>query len=213
VSIHLLLEDEKTIIESSNLSESRKIGQVYCYLSSGPIPMIKIGKGKNGRQRMASWIGEYPPSWGNGEIVFIIDKLNQSTGESAFHKFFKEQRVPPENMKWHLGLQEWQSLPDGATEWFYCDKFILNQFMSVGIDLVQMYKNKTNTEPPRDISSFELWLSSTIYKANRFFRKLLGFVSLLVTTIFAVSLWGSWGSFFFFTLIGLYISILIFPRP
>ena len=213
MSIHLLVEDEKSIIESSNLSESRKIGQVYCYLSSGPIPMIKIGKGKNGRQRMASWIGEYPPSWGNGEIVFIIDKLNQSTGESAFHKFFKEQRVPPENMKRHLGLQEWQSLPDGATEWFYCDTFIKNTFRSVGIDLVQLYKSKSNTEPPRDISSFELWLYSTVYKANNFFRKLLGFLSLLVTVIFAVSLWGTWGTFFIFTLIGLYISILIFPKP
>ena len=213
MSIHLLLEDEKTIIESSNLSESRKIGQVYCYLSSGPIPMIKIGKGKNGRQRMASWIGEYPPSWGNGEIVFIIDKLNQSTGESAFHKFFKEQRVSPENMKRHLGLQEWQNLPDGATEWFYCDTFIKNTFRSAGIDLVQLYKSKSNVEPPRDISSFELWLYSTVYKVNNSFRKLLGFVSLLVTVIFAVSLWGTWGTFLIFTLIGLYISILIFPKP
>ena len=213
MSIHLLLEDEKTIIESSNLSESRKIGQVYCYLSSGPIPMIKIGKGKNGRQRMASWIGEYPKSWGNGEIVFIIDKLNQSTGESAFHRFFKEQRVSPENMKHHLGLQEWQKLPDGATEWFYCDTFIKNTFRSVGIDLVQLYKSKSNTEPPRDISSFELWLYSTVYKVNNSFRKLLGFVSLLVTVIFAVSLWGTWGTFLIFTLIGLYISILIFPKP
>ncbi len=213
MSIHSLLEDEKTIIESSNLSESRKIGQVYCYLSSGPIPMIKIGKGKNGRQRMASWIREYPPSWGNGDIVFIIDKLNQSTGESAFHKFFKEQRVPPENMKRHLGLQEWQSLPDGATEWFYCDTFVKNTFRSAGIDLVQLYKSKSNTESPRDISTFELWLYSTVYKVNNMFRKLLGFLSLLITTIFAVSLWGTWGTFIFFTLIGLYISILIFPRP
>ena len=213
MSIHLLLEDEKTIIESSNLSESRKIGQVYCYLSSGPIPMLKIGKGKNGRQRMASWIQEYPPSWKNGDVVFIIDKLNQSTGESAFHKFFKEQRVSPENMKRHLGLQEWQSLPDGATEWFYCDTFIKNTFRSAGIDLVQLYKSKTNTEPPRDISSFEVWLYSTVYTLNKFFRKLLGIVSLLITTAIAISLWGSWATFIIFTLLGLYISLLIFPRP
>ena len=213
MTIHLLLEDEKTIIESSNLSESRKIGQVYCYLSSGPIPMLKIGKGKNGRQRMASWISEYPPSWGNGEIVFIIDKLNQSTGESSFHKFFKEQRVSPENMKRHLGLQEWQSLPDGATEWFYCDTFIKNTFRSAGIDLVQLYKSKTNTEPPRDISSFEVWLYSTVYTVNKFFRKLLGISSLLITTAIAISLWGSWATFIIFTLLGLYISLLIFPRP
>tara|TARA_R110001592_G_scaffold160843_1_gene393155 strand:- start:55 stop:582 length:528 start_codon:yes stop_codon:yes gene_type:complete len=175
--------------------------------------MLKIGKGKNGRQRMASWISEYPPSWGNGEIVFIIDKLNQSTGESSFHKFFKEQRVPPENMKRHLGLQEWQSLPDGATEWFYCDTFIKNTFRSAGIDLVQLYKGKTNAEPPRDISSFEVWLYSTVYTVNKFFRKLLGISSLLITTVIAISLWGSWATFIIFTLLGLYISLLIFPRP
>lgn len=211
MSIHLLIEDEKTAIESCHLSESGKIGQVYCYLSSGPIPMIKIGKGKNGRQRMASWIKEYPPSWGNGEIIFIIDKLNQSTGESAFHKFFKEQRVPPENMKQHLGLQEWQRLPDGATEWFYCDTFIKNTFRSVGIDLVQLYKSKSNVKPVRDVSSFEVWIYDMICKANNIFRKLFGFLGLLVTVIIAISLWGNWGTFFVFTLIGVYISTLIFP--
>lgn len=211
MNLSTLIADEKHIIESSSLEQSTKVGQVYCYISSGPFPMIKIGKGKNGRQRMASWIQEYPPEWRNGEVVFVIDKMNQSTAETAFHKFFAEQRVSQEAMRDHLGIESWQRLPDGASEWFYCDTFVKNSFRSVGIDLVQIYKNKTHRDVERDPSKFEVWMYTLLYKANRLFRGILGWTTLLITTILAVAAWGTWIPFGITILLGLYIAGLLFP--
>lgn len=207
-----LIADEKHTIENSSLEYATKVGQVYCYLSSGPIPMIKIGKGKNGRQRMASWIKEYPPSWRNGHIVFIIDKMNQSTGESSLHRFFSKQRVPSDYMKRALDLSDWQRLPDGASEWFFCDTFIKESFRSAGIDLVALYKNKTTVEPERELSNFERSLYTSLYKIHRFSRGALGCTVMLITGIMAVNLWGSWLFLGITVILGLYMTALLLPK-
>lgn len=206
-----LIADEKHIIENSSLEYATKVGQVYCYLSSGPIPMIKIGKGKNGRQRMASWVKEYPPAWRNGDVVFIIDKMNQSIGETSLHKFFKEQRVSSDNMRRHLNIEDWQRLPDGASEWFYCDTFVKNTFRSAGIDLVSLYRNKTNREPVRESSGFGKGLYTFLYHTNRFIRGIMGCTTLLITSIMAVTLWGSWLFLALTVFLGLYVSALLLP--
>jgi len=211
MTLSALIADEKHIIESSSLEQSTKVGQVYCYISSGPLPMIKIGKGKNGRQRMASWIQEYPPEWREGEVVFIIDKMNQSTAETAFHKFFADQRVSQESMRKHLGIESWQRLPDGASEWFYCDTFVKNSFRSVGIDLVKIYRSAANREEPQELSRFETWFYTLLYRANRLFRGFLGWTTLLITTILAVTAWGSWLFFGATIFLGLYIAGVLFP--
>jgi len=211
MTLSALITDEKQIIESSSLEQSTKVGQVYCYISSGPLPMIKIGKGKNGRQRMASWVREYPPAWRNGEVVFILDKMNQSTAETALHKFFAKQRVSSEAMREHLGIESWQRLPDGASEWFYCDTFVKNSFRSVGIDLVQIYKSKAHRDTEKYPSKFEVWFYTLIYRVNRLFRGLLGWTTLLITTILAAVTWGTWIPFGITILLGLYIAGLLFP--
>lgn len=208
-----LIADEKYLIESTSLEHATKVGQVYCYISSGPIPMIKIGKGKNGRQRMASWIKEYPPHWRNGKIVFIVDKMNQSTAETNLHKFFAEQRVPPEKMRAHLNIESWQRLPDGVSEWFYCDKFVKDSFRSVGIDLVPMYRDASDTpEEGLEVNWFEEKLYTALYHINHWLRGALGWTTLFITTILAISTWGSWIFFALCIGLGLYISALLFPN-
>ena len=202
-----LIADEKNLIESTSLSNATKVGQVYCFLSSGPVPMIKIGKGKNGRQRMASWINEYPPSWRSGSVIFIIDKLNQSTAETAFHKAFKEQRVSSEAMRVHLNIEDWQRLPDGATEWFYCDTFVKNTFRSFGIDLVSIYKGKVS----QPTVNTESWFDRMLYKAGRAARGFLGWTTFLIMGIMVVSLWGNLWAIATVILGGLFIAGTLFP--
>lgn len=134
-----LIVDEKHLIDSVPLEESTKVGQIYCYLSSGPVCMVKIGKGKNGRQRMATWINEYPADWRNGKVIFIADRLNQSTSETALHRLFESQRVSGDQLREYLGIEEWTKLPDGASEWFHVDNQLAHAFLSAGIDLVAQY--------------------------------------------------------------------------
>ena len=203
-----LIADEKHAIENVPLSYATKAGQVYCYLSSGPVPMIKIGKGKNGRQRMASWIQEYPPSWRDGDVVFIIDKMNQSKGESAFHRFFSAQRIPSYLMREVLGIEEWQRLPDGASEWFYCDPFVINSFKTVGIDLVALYQNHTG----RDLKKEHIRSKGLLYRATRFFRQTLATIALTATTAFMVMSWGSWILFSIIVILGFFVAGFIYPN-
>ena len=209
-----LVADEKNLIESTSLSEATKVGQVYCYLSSGPVPMLKIGKGKNGRQRMASWINEYPPSWRDGDVVFILDKLNQSKAETSFHKTFANQRVSADRMRAHLNLEEWQRLPDGATEWFYCDTFVKNTFRSFGIDLVSIYNGRSSEEYVETANTAvrtESWFDRMVYKAVRAARGFLGWTTFLIMGIMVVSLWGNWWAITSVILIGLFIAGSLFP--
>lgn len=203
-----LISDEVDQINRISLSESTKVGQVYCYLSAGPVPMIKIGKGKNGRQRMATWIQGYPPTWYNdNNIVFVIDKVNQSTSETAFHRHFQKQRVSPEEMRLHMGIADWQRLPDGATEWFYCDTFVKESFRSVGIDLVQMYRGSTSQSESR----YESWFGRMIHKAGRAAREFLGWTTFLIMGIMVVSLWGNFWAISSVILGGLFIAGTLFP--
>ena len=208
LDLHTLIADEKQIIESSPLSEATKVGQVYCYLSTGPIPMIKIGKGKNGRQRMASWLKEYPPSWRNGHVVFIVDKMNQSKGETNLHKLFAKQRVPFHFMRGALDVPDWQRLPDGASEWFFCDTFVKESFRSVGIDLVALYKSEPDTiinvEPSRS--------RGFLYKVTRLFRGFLGWATLAATVALAVMTWGSWILFGIILFLGIVAAGAILPE-
>lgn len=135
------IQNEQHLINTLPLdATTKKVGQIYCYLSSGPIMMVKIGKGKNGRQRMATWLQEYPPAWRNGKVVFVSDRVNQSTSESALHKLFQSQSVKPDDMRMHLGKESWETLPDGATEWFYVDNKLIAAFESVGYDLRGLYE-------------------------------------------------------------------------
>ena len=210
-----LLLDERGIIESIDLSEATKVGQVYCYLSSGPIPMLKIGKGKSARQRMASWIQEYPPEWRNGEVIFTIDKLNQSTAETALHRYFATQRVPSESMREALGISEWQRLPDGASEWFYCDTFVKNSFRSAGIDLVSIYKGKrapTEIEPEVELNRFEEFLYTSLYYLNRWTRTFLGWSVMLFFAIMAATQWGSWFTLVLLLAVGFYVGGILLPN-
>lgn len=210
--LHDLIADEKHIIECSPLSEATKVGQVYCYLSSGPTPMIKIGKGKNGRQRMASWLKEYPPSWRDGQVVFLIDKMNQSTGETGFHRFFANQRVPSDSMMRLLGLENWQRLPDGASEWFYCDTFVKDTFRSVGIDLVSIYRSRQDYAPT-PIQSVQVNRSrGFLYTVARKTRQTLGFLSLVLTVSVAIATWGSWVLFGILVFLGIMMTGAILPE-
>lgn len=194
------------------MSDSTKVGQVYCYLSAGPVPMLKIGKGKNGRQRMASWIQGYPPNWRNdNNIVFVIDKLNQSTAETAFHRYFQQQRVSNEDMRRHMGMSEWQRLPDGATEWFYCDTFVKNTFRSVGIDLVSIYKGSSSPTVSVSTDNTESWFDRMLFKAGRAARGFLGWTTFLITGIVVVSLWGNWWAMSTVVLGGLFLAGSLFP--
>ena len=139
-----LLTEEKAQLE--NGGATKHSGQVYVYLSSGPELMIKIGKGLNGLQRISKWLEEYPPSWRKGRPVIIVSKLNQSTAETALHRFFKEQRVSKEEMFKILNIDEWSKLPDGASEWFKVDRKVWSCFRSIGIDLYEIYNGYGNTE-------------------------------------------------------------------
>ena len=215
-----LLLDEKAVIENVDLSQATKAGQVYCYLSSGPIPMIKIGKGKSARQRMGSWIQEYPPEWRNGEVIFVMDKLNQSTAETALHKFFGAQRVPSDMMRQALGLSEWQRLPDGASEWFYCDTFVKNSFRSACIDLVAIYKSKRGVvygeveevvEEEVTLNRFETFLYTSLYHLNRWARTFMGWSVILGSAILAVTQWGSWFTLVLLLIGGLYVGSILLP--
>jgi len=208
-----LLLDEKALIKGMGPSSyaTKKVGQVYCYLSSGPIPLIKIGKGKNGRQRMANWLNEYPPSWKEGEVIFVIDKLNDSTSETALHQFFERERVSREQMRNYIGLEDWQKLPDGATEWFHCSRNVKEQFRSVGIDLVSIYKNCAHRDMPSEPNNFFITIRAILMIVNRFCRRLLGLISLGVTAIIAVNLWGTWIPFAIAVLGGLWFSSILFP--
>ena len=203
-----LIADEKHAIENVPLSLATKVGQVYCYLSSGPYPMIKIGKGKNGRQRMASWIREYPPSWRNGEVVFIIDKMNQSRGECACHRYFSNQRIPSHLMREVLGLEEWQRLPDGASEWFYCDPFVVNSFKAVGIDLVSLYQSHTGKNMKEEYRRSK----GLLYRATRLFRQSLAMVVLTITTALIVMSWGSWILLSIVVILGFFVAGYIYPE-
>ncbi len=202
--LHDLIADEKHIIECSPLSEATKVGQVYCYLSSGPTPMLKIGKGKNGRQRIASWLKEYPPSWRNGHVVFIADKVNQSTGETSLHKFFAKQRVPFHFMRGALDIDDWQRLPDGATEWFFCDTFVKDTFRSVGIDLVQIYKNQPTTTTWERVERKPNKLTNAA-------RGVLGWTILLVASILAITMWGNLWAMAALVMFGMYLAGSVFP--
>ena len=140
-SLSTYIENEQHLINTLPLDETtKKVGQIYCYLTSGPVMMLKIGKGKNGRQRMATWLQEYPPTWRDGKVIFVSDRVNQSTSETALHKLFNTQRVSADDMRKHLGKSAWETLPDGASEWFYIDKNVVSEFQSVGIDLVESYR-------------------------------------------------------------------------
>lgn len=131
-----LIKDESEKIEFLSPLEWEKVGQVYCYLSSGPIPLIKIGKGKNGRQRISNWLKDYPPEWQRSKKpLFVVDKINQSKAETDLHHFFHKERVSADQMREYLGLQKWQSLPDGASEWFHVSENVKKHFMSCGFDL------------------------------------------------------------------------------
>ena len=214
-SLAVLVEDEQNIINHLSPSAASKIGQVYCYLSSGPVPLIKIGKGKNGRQRMASWLKDYPPSWKEGEVIFVIDKMNQSTAETALHRFFSEERVSKELMRKYLGLQEWQALPDGSTEWFHCSRNVKDQFRSIGIDLVQIYKSRAHRDMagvPEPMGNFELNVRVALCLLNRAFRTVLGWTTLLITTIITVSIWGSWIPIAITVFLGLYLTSIFLPN-
>ena len=209
-----LLLDEKAIVENVDLAQATKAGQVYCYLSSGSIPMIKIGKGKSARQRMGSWIQEYPPEWRNGEVIFTLDKLNQSTAETALHKFFGAQRVPSEMMRQALGISEWQRMPDGSSEWFYCDTFLKNSFRSAGIDLVSIYKSKrvANTEEEEvTLNRFETWVYTALYHLNRWTRTFMGWTVIFGSTILAVTQWGSWLTLVLLLIGGIYVGSILLP--
>ena len=212
-NLSYLMQDEKAIVEAVDLSKATKAGQVYCYLSSGPIPMIKIGKGKSARQRMASWVQEYPPEWRNGEVIFTLDKLNQSTAETALHKFFAVQRVPPELMREALGIAEWQRLPDGASEWFYCDTFVKNSFRGVGIDLVAIYKSKRVAPEKEEVTlnAFERWFYTSLYHLNRWARTFMGWSVILVSAILAATQWGSWLTLVLLLIGGLYVGSILLP--
>ena len=61
-------------------------------------------------------------------------------------------------------------------------------------------------------SEFDIWMHRTLRRVNRFFRGLLGWTTLLITTLVAVSIWGMWFPFISTILIGIYIACLFFPN-
>ena len=112
-----LLSDESSIRTLENTTHSS--GDVYVALSSAShpnqnLPLVKIGWGKEGRQRIQKWRKDYPLTWQTIKDVLVVNKIDARKTESVIHSVFASDRLSGEDICDFTGMEN----PDGKTEWF-----------------------------------------------------------------------------------------------
>lgn len=138
--LQTLLEDESQLRTLDNTTKNS--GDVYIVLTAVAepttgLPLVKIGWGKEGRQRIIQWLSDYPSEWKNVKDVMVVNKIDAFATEKKLHTLFQQERQD----KNHISTLCDRERLDGRSEWFVVSDRMNQMFVeSYEVDLYQQHK-------------------------------------------------------------------------
>ena len=128
-------------------------GEIYGVVVNSPVPLIKIGHGKNSIDRVGTWIKTYPEEWTKDSMfIFHIKKTDRIECEKQIHNVLGSKKLGKNAIsgliRQHTNYDPDQFELDGRTEWFHVDEEVNDFFLKTfNVDIIDWWSDHQESDP------------------------------------------------------------------